>query len=176
MNVLIVGDGPEEIAWADWFAADPGFRLAAAFPGFPVEEPGDLVVAKDLDEALAVPDLDLAVVGGPLEHRGEALRRAAAEGPGVPSLHPPGADSEAYYQVSLSRAETGAVIVPDLPLRLHPGVARLSQALARGELGSFRGVRHEAAASPDVHDLAREAFPQMVDVVRAILGEIEAVT
>src|SRR3954453_20217473 len=148
MNVLIVGDGPEEIAWADWFAADPGFRLAAAFPGFPGEEPGDLVVAKDLDEALAVPDLDLAVVGGPLEHRGEALRRAAAEGLAILCLHPPGADSEAYYQVSLSRAETGSIIVPDVPLRLHPGVARLRQAVADGELGAFRGVRHEATAEP----------------------------
>ena len=74
--------------------------------------------------------------GGPLEVRGEALRRAAAEGLAIICLHPPGADSEAYYQVSLSRAETGAVVVPDLPLRLHPGVARLRQAMATGELGA----------------------------------------
>ena len=176
MNVLIVGDGQEEAAWANWFASHPDFRLAAAYPGVPCEDFDDLVVAKDLEEALAVPGLDLVVVGGPLEVRGEALRRAAAEGLAILCLHPPGADSEAYYQVSLSRAETGAIIVPDVPLRLHPGVARLRQAVASGELGAFRGVRHEATAEPAGQDLAREGFPRMVDVVRALLGEIEAVT
>ena len=73
MNVLIVGDGREEAAWADWFASRRDFRLAAAYPGVPGEDFDDLVVAEDLDEALAVPGLDLAVVGGPLEVRGEAF-------------------------------------------------------------------------------------------------------
>jgi myo-inositol 2-dehydrogenase/D-chiro-inositol 1-dehydrogenase len=176
MDVLILGDGPEETAWADWFAAHPPFRLAAAFPGFAGEDIDGLSVAKDLDEALAVSGIDLVVVGGPIERRGESLRRAAAEGLAIVCLHPPGSDSEAYYQVSLSRAETGAIIVPDLALRLHPGVARLRQAVSSGELGAFRGVRHEAPADPAGHDLARVAFPRMVDVIRAILGEIEAVT
>jgi myo-inositol 2-dehydrogenase/D-chiro-inositol 1-dehydrogenase len=176
MDVLILGDGAEEAAWAEWFAAHPLFRLAAAWPGFPGQEFDGLVVAQDLDEALAVPDSEVAVVGGPIETRGESLRRAAAEGRAIVCLHPPGTDSEAYYQVSLSRAETGAIIVPDLPLRLHPGVARLLQAISSGELGAFRGLRHEARAEPDGHDLARVAFPRMVDVIRALLGEIEAVT
>jgi myo-inositol 2-dehydrogenase/D-chiro-inositol 1-dehydrogenase len=176
MDVLILGDGPEETAWAEWFAAHPPFRLAAAWPGFPGQEFDGLVVAQDLDEALAVPGIEVAVVGGPIEARGESLRRAAAEGLAIICLHPPGSDSEAYYQVSLSRAETGAIIVPDLPLRLHPGLGRLCQALASDELGAFRGVRHEAPADPAGHDLATVVFPRMVDATRAILGEIEAVT
>jgi predicted dehydrogenase len=176
MDVLIVGDGGESISWAEWFDAHPEFRLAAVYPGFGGEEFPDLTVAKDLDEALAVPGIELAVVGGPLEARGEALRRAAAEGLAIICLHPPGSDSEAYYQVSLSRAETGAVIVPDIPHRLHPGVARLRQAMSGGELGAFRGIRHEAPAEFAGQDLARDGFPRMVDVVRAMLGEIEAVT
>lgn len=176
MKVLIVGDGREERAWAEWFSSHPDFHLAAAWPGFAGEDFGELVVPGDLDGALAVPGLDMAVVGGPIESRGEALRRAAAEGLAILCLHPPGADSEAYYQVSLSRAETGAIIVPVMPLRLHPGLAILHRALSGGELGPFRGIRHAAAAEPDMRDLAREAFPRMVDAVRALLGEIEAVT
>jgi predicted dehydrogenase len=67
-------------------------------------------------------------------------------------------------------------LVPDLPLRLHPGVARLQEAIATGELGAFRGIRHECPANPADGELARTTFPRMVDVVRALLGEIEALT
>src|SRR5208337_5651110 len=61
-------------------------------------------------------------------------------------------------------------------LRLHPGVARLQQAILTGELGAVRGIRHECPANPADGELARTAFPRMVDVVRALLGEIEALT
>ncbi len=181
MNVLILGDGSEERAWAAWFSADPQHHLEAVYPGFAGAEFAGAEfaatrVARDLDEALATAGIDLAVVGGPLEFRGEALRRAAAEGLAILCIHPPGADSEAYYQVALSRSETGAVVVPDLPLRLHPGVARLRQAMATAELGTLRGIRHECPANPADRELARTAFPRMVDVVRALLGEIEALT
>jgi myo-inositol 2-dehydrogenase/D-chiro-inositol 1-dehydrogenase len=176
MNVLILGDGIEERAWADWLSAHPEHRLEALFPGFAGADFGDSHVAGDLDEALATAGIDLAIVGGPLEFRSEALRRAAAEGLAIVCLHPPGADSEAYYQVALSRSETGAVVVPDLPLRLHPGVARLRQAIATAELGTLRGIRHECPANPAGGDLARTAFPRIVDVVRALMGEVEALT
>ena len=80
------------------------------------------------------------IVGGPIESRGESLRRAAAEGLAIICLHPPGRDSEPYYQVALSREETGASIVPDLPLRLHPGVTALRQALIERRTGPLSGT------------------------------------
>jgi myo-inositol 2-dehydrogenase/D-chiro-inositol 1-dehydrogenase len=176
MNVLILGDDPEARAWAAWFAARSEHHLEAVYPGFSGEDHGEAQVSRDLDDALATPGIELVVVGGPLPARGEALRRAAVEGLAIICLHPPGEDSEAYYQVALAHAETGAVIVPDLPLRLHPGVARLRQAVASGELGAFRVVRHESPVPPGHADLARLAFPRLVDAVRALLGEIEALT
>jgi myo-inositol 2-dehydrogenase/D-chiro-inositol 1-dehydrogenase len=91
-------------------------------------------------------------------------------------LHPAGADSEPYYQVALSRAETGALIVPDIPLRLHPGVAMLRAALSSGELGAFRGIRLEAESDDEGLDLVRVVFARQVDVIRAFLGEIEALS
>jgi myo-inositol 2-dehydrogenase/D-chiro-inositol 1-dehydrogenase len=185
MHILILGDGAEERAWASWFAASPDHQLEATCPGpLPDDVVDEVRVASDLDEALAVPGIDLAIVGGPAGFRAEALRRAAAEGLAIICLHPPGADSEAYYQVSLSRSETGAVVVPDLPLRLHPGLRKLQAALTSGELGTFRGVRHECECPPSGarpeeqadRDLVRTAFARMVDTERALLGEIEAVT
>ena len=138
MNVLILGDGEEERAWAHWLLDRPEHRLDAAYPGFADPALAGIPAPRDLDDALARAGLDAVIVGGPIESRGESLRRAAAEGFAIICLHPPGLDSEAYYQVSLSREETGATIVPDLPLRLHPGVTALRQALSHGEIGTFR--------------------------------------
>jgi predicted dehydrogenase len=176
MNVVILGNGDEEIDWAHWVLEQNELRLAAAFPGF--SETGLDVVprARDLDDLLARPGIDVAIVGGPIEQRGESLRRCAAEGLAIVCLHPPGADSEPYYQVALSRAETGAVIVPDLPLRLHPGVVALREALNSGELAPLRGIRLEAVSESEGVDLARVVFPRLVDVIRALLGEIAALS
>jgi myo-inositol 2-dehydrogenase/D-chiro-inositol 1-dehydrogenase len=176
MNVLILGDGLEERAWGAWFFSHSEYHLAALYPGLPGNVFPNVAVASDLDGALAMAGIDLVVVGGPPEFRGEALRRAAAEGLAIICLHPPGPDSEAYYQVAMSRLETGAVVVPDLPLRLHSGVARISKALLEAELGSFRSLRHEGPVDLPGSDLARVGFSRMIDVVRAILGEIETLT
>lgn len=193
MKFLILGDGPEELAWARTLAEHPDHQLWAAFPGFKefpylkgetspnatppatdVEEFADgTTPSRDFESALATEGVQAAIVGGPPEFRAEALRRAAAAGWAVICLHPPGDDSEAYYQVALSRAETGAVIVPDIPLRLHPGVGTMQHALKVGELGAFRGLRLEL---PATGDLVRYDFPRAVDVVRALVGEIDALT
>ena len=176
MNVLILGNGREERAWAEWLRACGQHRLVSAFPGFSGSPLADIPIASDLAPARARAGVDTAIVGGPIEERGENLRRASAEGLAIICLHPPGSDSEAYYQVALSRAETGAVIVPDLPLRLHPGVVSLHEAMNSGELGAFRGLRFELPC-PDVGiDLACVLVPRAVDVLRALIGEIEALT
>lgn len=176
MNFLILGDGPEERAWAHALAGQPGQRLWAAYPGladFP-----ELAPARDLDEALATAGVEAAVVGGEPEFRAEALRRTAAAGLPSICLHPPGPNADPYYQVALSREETGALVVPDLPLRLHPGLDALSRALEAGELGQFRGLTLERAVDPGLggRDLAAEELPRDVDAFRALLGEIESVT
>ena len=174
MNFLILGSGAEERSWAGRIAEDAEHRLWAAFPGF--EEWADVPKARDLDDALATAGVEAVVVGGEAEFRAEALRRVAAVGLPAICLHPPGPDSEAYYQVALSRAETGAVLVPDLPLRLHPGVEALRRAMRGEDVGAFRALRHESPADGEGGDLTREVFARTVDVVRALLGEIQAVT
>ena len=176
MNVLILGDGEEERAWARWFASRPEHRLEAAYPGSRRDDcpaSGSRPTSRRPSPRRGSTSSSWAAR---IEDRGEALRRAAAEGLAIICLHPPGADSEPYYQVALSREETGAVVIPDLPLRLHPGVARMRQAIETGELGTFRGIRHESQVARE----ARRIWPAWrslgVDVVRSLLGEIEALT
>jgi myo-inositol 2-dehydrogenase/D-chiro-inositol 1-dehydrogenase len=174
MNFLILGDGPLEHAWARVIAESGTHHVLSAFPA--LTELPDIRAARDLDDALATPGVDAVLVGGAPEIRAESLRRVAASGLPAICLHPPGPDSEAYYQVAMSRAETGSILVPDLANRLHPGVLVMRDALQKDELGTFRSLRFEATANPESLDLARYHFARAVDVVRALLGEIEAVT
>ncbi len=176
MNVLILGNGAEELAWARWLLRQSEHRLEAAFPPFQNAAVAGIPAPRDLDDALARAGIDAVIVGGQLEERGEFLRCAAAEGLAVICLHPPGADSEAYYQVSLCRDETGAVIVPDMPLRLHPGVALLRQAMITDELGAVRGVRLEILRRRGRSRPGRLRLRRGVDGLRALVGEVEALT
>jgi predicted dehydrogenase len=174
MNFLILGDGPEELAWAQALADHPEHRLWAACPGFKAYP--DLAGGTDLDGALATAGVEAILVGGDSELRAEGLRRAAAAGFPTICLHPPGSSADPYYQVSLSRQETGAVIVPDLPARLHPGVAELRKAIERQMLGAYRGIRFESSAGMADGGLVDQVLPRVIDPVRALLGEVGAVT
>ncbi len=174
MNFLILGEGPDELAWARRLAVDPTHRLWAVYPS--LDEFEHLPPARDLDEALAIAGVDAVVVGGEPEFRQEALRRAAAAGLRIVCLHPPGPDSLAYYQVALSRSETGAIIVPDLPARLHPGAVEIRRAIVEKSLGEPRTLRLEAMADVDRDDLARGAFARDVDLIRSLFGDVEAVS
>jgi myo-inositol 2-dehydrogenase/D-chiro-inositol 1-dehydrogenase len=174
MNFLILGAGDEELAWARAIARDPRHSLLAAFPGF--AELSKIVRPIDLDDAFALARIQAVIVGGDLKSRGESLQRATAAGLPTICLHPPGEDSEAYYRAALSRSETRAVVIPDLPIRLHPAVECAKRAVDESEIGGFRGMRIEWPVEPDGADLARHVFPRLVDGVRALIGEVEAVT
>src|SRR4051812_20080163 len=122
MNFLILGAGAEELAWAraldvsgvdEHEKTDQGPRIVAAYPGF--DALPQVRRVGDLDEALALVGVEAVLVGGTIAERGEHLRRVAAVGLPIICLHPPGDDAEAYYQVALSREETGSVVIPNLP-------------------------------------------------------------
>ena len=174
MNFLILGEGPEELAWAQALRGQPGHDVRMTCPGLKAL-PG-LPETADLDAALATAGIEAVVVGGYPELRAEGLRRAAAEGLAIIALHPPGPNADPYYQVALSRQETGALVVPDLPLRRHPGYEALAKAAADGRLGTIRSIHYEAAPGDSDGDLLGWAFPRAIDAVRGLLGEVETVT
>lgn len=171
MKILILGDGPEELAWAHVLLAHPEHDLAAACPGF--KSLPDVPGGNDLDAALALPGLDAVICGGDPALRSEGLRRAASSGMKALALHPPGPNADPYYQVALSRLENGAIVVPDLPARLHPGVGSLEKAADDAPSGV---IRYEAVVEPSDGDLVGRILPRMVDVVRLLIGEVRAVT
>ncbi|WP_337177213.1 hypothetical protein [Paludisphaera sp.] len=146
MRIAILGDGAAERAWFDALNGRDGLEVAR------VDDPDG--------------PADVLILGGPVADRVDYTRRVPADGPTVVCLHPPGPDDTAYLQAS-------GRVVPDLPTRLHPGVARLRSALADGSLGEFRSVVHHLPA-PDGDLLA--AFARGVDVLRALLGDFEALT
>ena len=184
MNVLILGDGPEELSWADALRDHPRHRLAAACPGFK-SMPG-LPGGNDLDTALAMAGLDAVICGGDSALRAEGLRRAASTGMKAIALHPPGPNADPYYQVALSREENGAIVVPDLPARLHPGLATLEKAIRdASDVGgmairytaiSGMAVRYEVSVDPSHGDLLHHVLPRVLDVIRFLIGEVQAVT
>src|SRR5262249_10972434 len=114
---------------------------------------------------------------GEPELRAEGLRRVAAVGLPCICLHPPGANADPYYQIALSQQETGALVVPDLPGRLPPAIAAFTKAVgARVGLGEFPAFGLYFSAGAGETDLAGKTFSRAVDVVRLLIGEIEAVT
>ena len=82
MNVVILGNGDEELAWAHWVLGQDELHLIATFPGFSEAGLEAVSLAKDLDDLLARPGIDVAIVGGPIEQRGESLRRCRCRGLG----------------------------------------------------------------------------------------------
>ena len=173
MRFLIVGDGEAESAWAETLDADTDHEGLTAWPGLPDDVEAS---PKDLDDALAWRGVEAVIVGGPIALRDEALRKAAAAGLHAISLHPPGPNADAYYQVALSREETGAVVVPDLPLRLHPGLGEVREAIEAGTLGLPVDLTIEVATGPGEGDLVVEVFSRVADLVRSLLGEIGTIS
>jgi predicted dehydrogenase len=175
MNFLILGSGADERDWAELISSDRDHRVVAAHPGLAGFErtPG----ARDIEEAFAVEGVDAAIVGGDSELRTEGLRRLAGIGVSAIVLHPPANNPDPYYQVSLSRQETGAVIVPDLAGRLHPGVRALQNALEHARSGeTSKPVSILLEASYEHGDLLWYRFARLVDLVRLLTGkEIETV-
>ena len=174
MNILILGDGPDELAWAYAIVEHPEHRLAAACPGF--KSLSDVPGGNDLDTALALPGIEAVICGGDIVLRAEGLRRAASTGMRAVALHPPGPNADPYYQVALSRQENAAIVVPDLPGRLHPGMAILAKAAREASQGSPRTVRYELTVEPSDGDLVGKILPRVVDAVRALIGEVRGVT
>jgi hypothetical protein len=80
------------------------------------------------------------------------------------------------YEVDMIRRETGAVLVPWLPARLHPGVARLQTAVEEGlagggPLGPLESVRLERTMPVRTQETVLAALARDVDLVRLLVGE-----
>lgn len=87
-------------------------------------------VLVDPEELLADPDVDVVIVAGSESARPAQLRRALQSECHVLCVHPADPSPDVAYEAALIQADTGRVLLPLLPMTLHPGVRRLAE-LAR---------------------------------------------
>ncbi len=169
MKIVVLGDDAHVRVLVARLIADDVHRIVIACPPIPGVEGTD-----DLEAALAGKEIDAALVGGGPDTRGEFLRRAAGQGWTCLCLHPPGGDTDPYYQVALSNHEFGAVIVPDLPWRFHPAITEIRRLTKPdGEAGPIESVELELHVPATGGSLVLDPFSVWVDLIRVLIGEVE---
>jgi predicted dehydrogenase len=79
----------------------------------------------DLEELLVDAHLDAVIVAGSMNVRAAQLRRALQAECHVLSVHPADVSPDIAYEAAMLQADTGRVLLPLLPMTLHPGIRRL---------------------------------------------------
>jgi hypothetical protein len=127
----------------------------------------------DAEALLADPEIDVVVVAGGEAARPAQLRRALQAEHHVLCVHPADPSPDVAYEAALIQADTGRVLLPLLPMTLHPSFRRLAE-LARTSM--VRLVELEIFSSEEVlFDLAQPGHKPSLpgwDVLRLVGGEI----
>ena len=170
MNLLVLGDDAISFEFVRRLALRPGeFQILNICPPLP-----GLPGTTDLEAALATSDVEAALICGPLDSRGEWLRRAAGQGWVCLCLNPPGPNTDPYYQVALSNHEFGAIVVPNLPLRFHPGIQRIRSTTGpNSSAGAIESIVIDIETDGHSQNLVLTPFADWADVVRHLLGDVE---
>jgi hypothetical protein len=167
--------GRHELAWTGELAGDGVTARDTAIARLPEI----VAVERDDVEVLAGGAADLVIVSatGDVARRGDQLRELVQAGIAVCVSQCGALGPIVSYELDMNRVETEAPLVPFLPERLHPAVARLASFFAAdGELGAIhqmsfeRGVTDTRAANV-TQQLARD-----VDVVRAVAGDVTRIS
>lgn len=172
MNFAIIGNRAGERAWADRILSSADHRLIAAYPGF--DDLPDVPCGDSLEAAIGHDGVNAAIIGGELEEREPALARAAVAGLRVLCVHPPAEFADPYYAVELGRAESGAIVIPNLSGRLHPGIVRLRDLIAEAVRAGDRAlvVRYEGSSTEPLII----QFSRCVDILQALIGRVDALS
>jgi predicted dehydrogenase len=122
MRFALLGDLPD------------GVNLAGPAAGLQVLQRDGLAPrpVADLEEVLADPQLDAVIVAGDPAQRPVQLRRALQAECHVLCVHPSDASSILACEAAMIQADTNRVLLPILPMTLHPGVARFAELMRTG--------------------------------------------
>jgi hypothetical protein len=82
---------------------------------------------RDLEEVLADPDFDAVIVASGDALRPWHLRRSLQAECHVLCVHPADGSPDVAYEAAMIQADTGRVLLPLLPMALHPGIARIAE-------------------------------------------------
>jgi predicted dehydrogenase len=185
MRFGLLGNDPDGVAMACALVESGRYQIAAATA--PVGEEviqrwnTDFRRSIDIEEVLADPSIALVVVAGPLFTRGLQLRRAVQSERHVLCVYPPDRTSEIAYEAGMMQQDTGFVLMPLLPLVLHPALLRLGELLRDGAavrpptlIEVEAGAREELTIRFE-EGAVRPNFPGW-EVLRLLGGEIDEVS
>lgn len=153
--------------------------------------PGDAAAIADLNAAAAVSDewellLDRASVDGVLVGRGvataelraEQLKRLAAEAMPLLVVHPIFDSVLPYYEIDMTRRETGAIVRHYSPLGQNPAAELLADWVANGHPSV--GAIHQLTCERRVPGMARNdvlsAIARDAELLAAVAGDIRRVS
>lgn len=127
-------------------------------------------VRSDLEELLADPKLDAVIVAGAPKDRPAQLRRALQAEAHVLCVHPADASPDLAVEAAMIQADTHRVLLPILPMTLHPAVVRFGEILKAGPTPRLIEMEIWSAAET-ISAGAKPALPGW-DVLRFLAGEI----
>ncbi|MFM7245460.1 MAG: hypothetical protein ACKO40_14980 [Planctomycetaceae bacterium] len=112
------------------------------------------------------------------DRRAEAVRTLVQAGRTLVLSQPLELSMLWAYELDMIRRDTGAVLVPVLPDRLHPLVARLRTAIEAaaagvGDLGPVESIHLERRLADRSRASVLACFCRDVDIVRAVVGDPE---
>jgi predicted dehydrogenase len=130
----------------------------------------------DLEEVLADSNLDAVIVAGGSAARPAQLRRALQSELHVLCAHPADPSPDVAYEAAMIQSDTRRVLLPLLPMTLHPGIGRLME-LARA--APARLIELEIWSTEEVLAGASEGgrkpgLPGW-DVLRYVGGELQEI-
>ena len=175
MRFALLGDHPDGLEMARSLASTGRPELAAVLDAAIPDFAPHASRFTDLEEVLADPSIELAIVAGRITVRGEQLRRALQSERHVLCVHPCADRLDLAYEAALIAVETKKLLLPLLPDGVDPVTIRLSQLIRNrvAEEGPFRLLRWEQRMRGiQSEDMAFSHW----DVLRRLGGEIVEVS
>lgn len=169
MNLGLLGFDETVAATARALPAGDAVTLVADVPGEVAATLGATLVAReDLVDARGCDAVVVAAEGWD-EARSATVRMLAQSGRPQLVVHPAGMSMLEAYELDMIRADSGAVVVPFLPDRLHPAIERLRSLVARApeRVESILLERHLADRS---RREVERAFCRDIDLARVLVG------
>jgi len=172
MQLGIVGDGTDIEALAAEAAARGGRILRVA-------DPRDRTAIDRLLDPGACDLVAVGAAGWPAEQpnlRADTVRMLVQTGRTLILPQPLELSMLWAYELDMIRQDSGAVILPWLPARLHPFVARLKAAIeaglaGAGGFGPLETLRLERSLPDRSRDRVLAALARDADLVRVLVGE-----
>lgn len=123
--------------------------------------------------------IDAVIVGraSDEDRRIEQLRKLIQVGMPVIVSHPVADSMLIYYELDMIRRESGAIVLPYLPGRLHPAIQQLAQLANAPDspLGKPEQLVMERLLGDRGRDQVLGQFSRDVDLIRAVVGEISRI-